>query len=310
MVRTERELAIGRLFREFRDWYTSSETTTAAYLASLKDRSDHFARLVVPSGTDRVSALARRLQSLDTSTVYPILLFLMELTPDRLCPDTRDRIVGDLESYLVRRYVCRMTTKNYNRFFLSLLRRLKRASAAGEDMAKVTRIELLKPTESTGLWPVDSTFRNGWLNNPLYVRSRSDRSAMILLALNGALRTGKSETIVHSEELTVEHLLPREWEAHYPLPTGLTLDEDETAEQRRRRLINTVGNLALLSGPLNTSISNGRFHDKGREIGRLSDLRLNAIFRERQFDHWDEHDILSRGAQLFETAKIIWPRPD
>ena len=109
MVRTERELNIGRLFREFRDWYTNSLGTTEDYLASLKSHSDHFARLIVPNGNDRLSAFARRLRSLDTSTVYPILLLLMELTPDRLNPDARDQIVSDLESYLVRRFVCKMT---------------------------------------------------------------------------------------------------------------------------------------------------------------------------------------------------------
>ena len=36
-----------------------------------------------------------------------------------------------------------------------------------------------------------TTFDNssGWLGNALYVKSRPDRSAMILLALNDALRT-------------------------------------------------------------------------------------------------------------------------
>ena len=91
VVRTERELNISRLFREFRDWYTNSQTTTEDYLASLKSHSDHFARLIVPNGNDRLSAFARRLRSLDTSTAYPILLFLMELTPNNLHPDVRDK---------------------------------------------------------------------------------------------------------------------------------------------------------------------------------------------------------------------------
>ena len=310
VVRTERELSIGRLFREFREWYTNSQTTTEDYLASLKSHSGHFARLIVPVGNDRVSTFARRLRSLDTSTVHPILLLMMELTPGRLSPEACDRIVSDLESYLVRRFVCRMTTKNYNRYFLSLLRRLKRASEDSKDMAQVARAELLKPTEPTVVWPQDNAFRNGWLNRPLYVKSRSDRSAMILQALNEALRTSKSEPIVLPEKLTVEHLLPQEWEAHYPLPRGLPLDEEETTEQRRQRLTNTVGNLTLLTGPLNTSISNGPFKDKATEIANLSDLRINAAFRECQSDDWDEHDILKRGEKLFETAKVIWPRPD
>ena len=133
---------------------------------------------------------------------------------------------------------------------------------------------------------------------------------MILRALNEALRTSKSETFVLPEQLTVEHLLPQEWEAHYPLPNDLPLNGEETTEQRRQRLLHTVGNLTLLTGPLNTSISNGPFKDKAREIGNLSDLRLNAPFREREHSKWDEHDILSRGEVLLQTAKTLWPRPD
>ena len=126
-------------------------------------------------------------------------------------------------------------------------------------MAKVTRAELLKPTEPTVVWPSDKDFRNAWLATPIYVKSRSDRSAMILQTLNDALHTSKSERMVLPEELTVEHLLPQKWEAHYSLPSDLPLDEEETAEQRRQRLMNTIGNLTLLTAPLNTLISNGPF---------------------------------------------------
>ena len=308
VVRTEHELHISRLFGEFRDWYINSKATNIDYLSSLRNHSDHFARLIVPNGDDRLSVFARRLRSLDTSTVYPILLFLMELAPNRLDPDAFDKIIGDLESYLVRRFVCRMTTKNYNRFFLSLLRRIKRASAADEELSQVIRAELSKPTERTVVWPADSAFRNGWLNNPVYVKSRPDRSRMLLQALNGALQTSMSETIVHSDELTVEHLLPQDWEDHYPFPNSMPPKEDQTAEQQRQRLISTVGNLTLLTGSLNASISNGPFGDKAREIARLSDLRLNAPFRKCEFDGWDEHDILKRGEEMFELALGVWPR--
>ena len=53
VVRTERELHIGQLFREFRDWYISSQATTEEYLVSLKERSDNFSRLVVADDDDR-----------------------------------------------------------------------------------------------------------------------------------------------------------------------------------------------------------------------------------------------------------------
>ena len=310
VVRTERDIHIGRLFSEFRTWFNGSKTTTEAYLSSLKERSEHFARLIVPSGDDRLSVFARRLRSLDTSTVFPLLLYLMELAPTKIETVTLNKIVGDLESYLVRRFVCRLTTRNYNRFFLGLLRRVKRTGETGEDLARVVRAELRKQAGHAGIWPSDSDFRKGWLNSALYVKSRPDRSGMLLQALNAAKQTSKSEAIVFSDDLTVEHLLPQDWRDHYPLPENLPPADDETMEQRRQRLINTVGNLTLLTGSLNASISNGPFSAKAKEIKRLSDLRLNAPFREDEFNKWDEHDILRRGEKMFETALKIWPRAD
>jgi hypothetical protein len=309
-VRTEHELNIGRLFRDFREWYSTAGVTTEQYLDSLKKRSQHFEKIVQPYGADRVSVFARRLRSLDTSTAYPILLFLMSLPQSQLPARSLEEIVTDLESYLIRRFICKLTTKNYNRFFLSLLRRLKRASEQNEDIARVLRNELLRPTESAVVWPSYSTFRECWLNNPIYVKSRIDRSAMILQALNEAMTTSKSEKVELPENLTVEHLLPQKWGDDYPIPGELPLDQGETPDQRRERLINTVGNLTLLTGPLNSSVRNGPFPHKASEIGRYSDLRINAPFRDRSYTRWSEKELLARGAELFETALTIWPHPN
>ena len=110
-LRMEQDLNIGSLFREFKEWYGKFNSTTEEYLQSLKSNSDNFSRLIAPEGYDRVSVFARRLRSLDTSTAYPILLLLMELSPDKLSIESRDVILTDLESYLVRRFVCGLTTK-------------------------------------------------------------------------------------------------------------------------------------------------------------------------------------------------------
>lgn len=49
--------------------------------------------------------------------------------------------------------------------------------------------------------------------------------------------------------VTVEHILPQKGSiADYPLPTLPADSDDTTAEARRKRLVNTVGNLTLLTG--------------------------------------------------------------
>ena len=318
-VRTERELNIGRLFREFRDWYSRSGITPELYLASVNVRAEDFARLLDPQGGDRLSVFAQRLRSLDTSTVYPILLLMMELSRKGLPLEERNQAVTDLESYLVRRFVCQMTTKNYNSFFLGLLRRMAQAGRDGENVVSALREELLRPDGPAVVWPSDVEFRNGWISKPVYVKSRPDRSAMVLKALNEALHSSKNESITIAGELTVEHLLPQSPDlTDYPYPSDheLPLGAEETLEARRQRLTNTVGNLTLLTQPLNSSVSNGPFPDKLRKIASDSDLRLNAHFRDLAFLEpaqpaaaWNEAHIQQRSEKLLQTALEIWPRP-
>ena len=146
-MQTERELNISQLFREFRDWRDNRSDDIETFLVELKAHSNRYANLIAPSAQDRKAVLARRLKSLDTNTVYPTLLFLVSLPAETLVQTDLYRIVVDLEFFLVRRFVCGLTTKNYNKFFLSLLVKAKRAAAEGVSIADAVRDELLRSPE-------------------------------------------------------------------------------------------------------------------------------------------------------------------
>ena len=137
---------------------------------------------------------------------------------------------------------------------------------------------------------------------------------MILRAVNERLYSTKTEAYPTPDGLTVEHLLPQSAVSgdnpSYPLPfqaeSGIDLPE---IKRRRQQLAHTVGNLTLLTRPLNSSISDGPFPNKAHEIAIHSDLRLNALFRDGHFTAWSETDITTRGEELFISALDIWPRP-
>ncbi|MCB1512315.1 MAG: DUF262 domain-containing protein, partial [Hyphomicrobiaceae bacterium] len=234
VMKTEADLAIGRLFREFKDWRDEQSSSIEEFLSELKTYSALFRKLVAPEGNSRLAKLAARLKSLDTSTVYPTLLFLTGLPQSKLSSTDLDRCLTDLESWLVRRFVCQWTNKNYNRFFLGLLVKLKRADEAGEPIADALRAELLRSNEPTAKWPTDQEFKAGWLAKPIYVKSRIDRCAMVLRALEEQLRTTKNEAVSIPTNLTVEHLLPQKGSLEdYPYAETIALLNDETAETAR-----------------------------------------------------------------------------
>lgn len=109
--------------------------------------------------------------------------------------------------------------------------------------------------------------------------------------------------------------MPVTWETHWPLPDGrmsknlqdrLLGDEPDPDADRRDQLIHTIGNLTLLTQPLNSSLQNGAWIDKQPEITKQSALALNREFLD--YPEWNEARIEERGRNLLTHALEIWPR--
>lgn len=96
-----------------------------------------------------------RLDEMDTTTVFPLLLEVFKRHPGPTDQAEHNRILVDLESFLVRRAVCGLTTKNYNRFFAQLVARLHASNSAFSFPVRFDSSFLLKPqTHSDGLTTV------------------------------------------------------------------------------------------------------------------------------------------------------------
>src|SRR5258708_4233700 len=143
---TQKELSITSLFQEFTSWCKKQRISKVEpQLQELKFFAAVFSKFFDTSGPSRVTIFARRLRELDTSTVYPLLLFIFGEKHDSLPKEDRDTIITDLESYLIRRMVCGLSTKSYNRFFLQMLQRLKGGQLDRSSVQKV----LLESTSTT-----------------------------------------------------------------------------------------------------------------------------------------------------------------
>jgi hypothetical protein len=300
-----REIAIGHLYQEFRKWRGApgaAERDVEAELREMRRLSDGFAALFVPKGESREATFGRRLRVLDTSTVYPVALFLLVHSRGRVVKDDLPGILADIESYLVRRLVTGATTKNYNRFFLALLAQLRQAKSI--DRASIR--SYLASATGDSAWPDDRAFERAWLSVPAYYEMGPARTAMVLEAIELRLKTTKQEGLP-LPEVTVEHILPQEWEAAWPPPAGTPDDGDEDLIAWRNRVLHTFGNLTLLARELNSSVSNDSYAKKRPDIASQSELRLNTWFQTHL--EWSEPQIMERGAHLLSVAKEVWPGP-
>ena len=308
-LQTQREISMGRLYQEFIDRWKKKHLEVETELDNFKAYCEIFQEFYQPDISTRRGIFERRLRIMDLSTLYPLLMYLFKDRKEDFSEQDETGVIIDLESYLVRRMVCDLSTKNYNKFFLSMLSIL---SQKGKLDRKAVQDILLQSDAEASRWPSNDMFKSSWESKPLYSMLQRGRVKLILEALDQQLLTNKQEGFLSDYSKTsIEHIMPQSWSDSYPLPPGIR-PSDENAIVARENILHTIGNLTLLTQPLNSTISNGPFKDKRLKIAEQSMLRLNVDFQEqnlRMKNEWIEQDILNRGKKLFEIAQTIWPYP-
>lgn len=300
------------VFQAFKSWWLKEERDLEAELKTLKASSEHFAELVSPQGTGHVAEFARLIKALDVATVTPLYLALRERLPED-GPELKQALC-DLSSYLVRRAVCGMTTKSYNRFFIRVL---KAVVSSPEKAHEALRKTLSEATSASEVWPDDAIFSYHWRTRPAYTELKPGKVCGVLRAIEYAARgtLQGSQHVPTQMELSVEHIMPQSWQslADYA-PDGMTQQELEA----RGSALHRFGNLTLLTQPLNSSVSNGAFRDtqqpgkelvlgKKTKLGQ-SVLLINTYFQRDAVATWDEQAISARADALLRAACLVWPR--
>ena len=301
-MRTREDMKLDHVFESFKQWWAVGKRDVAAELARLKASAELFRLLVQPNRATRLGRFAYNMRVLDSSTMTPVVLLLGE----RLGINSNEFLacLRILESYVVRRAVCGLTTKAYNRVFPGLLKKLSAMKAPTAEAVAQHLIGLAGG--ATQNWPDDKQFGAAWAEVNTYKVLRSAKSRMVLEALELGSRNAihHESHVLPTAALHVEHVLPVAWETHWSTPA------DENAVLVRNHLLHNIGNLTLLTDKLNPTLSNKAFTVKRPEIMK-SLLALNAHFQDAKFavptPVWDEAAIRERAVKLFKVAVKIWP---
>ena len=75
-------------------------------------------------------------------------------------------------------------------------------------------------------------------------------------------------------------------------------------------MTHTIGNLTLVNGRLNPSLSNGPWENKRETLGDHSVLFLNKGLVRNGPDVWDEAAIEARRKWLHKRVVKVWPHAD
>ncbi len=250
-----------------------------------------------------IETFLERRNVMNVGVLTPLLLWLLDAD---LTPVCLANCLTALESFLVRRVVCGYSARSYGDLFVGLIRRLSESGSTDADQVIVTY--LAGQTAQSGVWPGDEELREKLVTAPLYSYLTRGRLRMVLEGIEGALRTSRAESGEVPRNLQIEHVMPQKWHPHWPLPDDLA--DDSEAISARDRMIHTIGNLTLVNGRLNPSLSNAPWDNKRETLGDHSVLFLNKRLVRKGPDVWDEAAIKARGKWLHKRAVEVWPHAD
>lgn len=242
----------------------------------------------------------RVIRTLDTTTFFPLTLLLYRSA--EVGAEVRLRALQAVESFLIRRMLMGMSTKQYNNIGVSLV------EAVSEDLIHADRAVASTLTESGSSsfrWPLDAELKKQVVRHPMFGWVSRQRLALVLGEIEMDLRGAKTEdlALLH-EKLSIEHVMPQTWRPNWPLPTG---PGEEAAEERESHL-HVLGNLTVVTTPLNSGLSNQAWEAKRAHLAQHSVLLLNNELA--QHDEWNEATITARGERLADKIIGLWPGPE
>lgn len=256
---------------------------------------------------DRLALHVYRVGVAQVEITKPILIWLTE--PDSpYSMATVERVIGSVESWVMRRRLLKLQSSDLGRIAAELIS-FARGSDDSDLAAAVDRFLASQQVAST-YWPGDAEVRANLAAAAFYRRYSAPMQRVFLQAIEDGYRgfaggRPSAEIRVHRDRQQIEHLLPRSWRSHWPV-------DDAAAEADREEHVHRLGNLTLITGALNASVSNGPWlgeQGKWVALDRHDLFIMNREVRRAATDGWDEARIDRRTAEMIDLLLATWPVP-
>lgn len=256
-------------------------------------------------------------EGMETAATIPVFMYFASANHEIADEEIATGLEA-LESWVIRRTLLRLTSKDVNRLMLAALKSMDEAGTTGAGTALK---EFLADQEADSrFWPSDADIQRDLPGAVLYWNVKQSRLRVIFAGLERQLRSSSpfAEPTKIPDWMQIEHIMPRAWRTHW---NADELDDDAAAQ--RDRLLNTIGNLTVLTGRLNSSLSNRPWTDAEadglREGGKaglgkrslLQDHSLLMLNKEivAHAGAWTDDDIRARGERMAQLVCETWPRP-
>lgn len=233
---------------------------------------------------------------LETTTLVPYILYIERQVKDE---EVKNELYKFIESFIMRRLICKSNNKNYNQLFTDRL-------ILNNVLSKEDFVEFLeKQDDKVNYFPSNEELEDAFYNNVL----TNKQATGILYFLESKIRDADrhSTQLLGIKKYSLEHVMPKKWINNWGVP------DDQRLIDKRNKMLLTLGNLTIITQSLNASIRDANWEMKKTGQGKKLGLNKYAsgieVFSEYlKKDDWNVNVIEERANDLYQYAIKEWDK--
>ncbi|WP_347955801.1 DUF262 domain-containing protein [Gordonia aichiensis] len=210
--RTRKTPRKDRLYDTFRDYMAATDSSVEDILGDM--RSYARAAKQLRTATTGHPVVDRRLGRFNLMKRDVAMPFLMPVTIDVengvLTADELCRVVGLVDVFIYRRFVCEVPTNGLNKIFSTLYGDVRRLMRGSDDFVDALTYLITSRDSGSSRFPTDSVFREAFVTRNFYKIPSATRTYTFECLENAGSNDSRDiATRLVNQELSVEHVMPQ-----------------------------------------------------------------------------------------------------
>ena len=295
---TEEYSAKHVLYQAFKEyWHKERESASdVELLQKLVRYSEYFVNLYYKKPDGKYLGVLSDFQSMESMMPAPFVLELSEWYYfDKVISEEQYfEIINVVNGYQLRRYFNGDDTSRVSKAFPSYLKHVRKYVAVHgfENIVDIVIYVLVTRNQSNNMsLPTDKALKSNLSNVNAY--------AMRLVRwLLEKIENRNNPATLDMSSLSIEHIMPQTSTAYWEEKAGVSGEE-------YIELVNTIGNLTLVTKPDNSAAGNKDFETKKKIFEDTLHIRLNKILYG--MSEWTSEAIKNRSERLIDELISMYP---
>lgn len=298
LIFKNKSFQLNRAYEEFKNYLLLSNIESANVLKDMAYCAELYGHILnFDTDSKNINRYLQYFYFLSQTNIRPFLIFLLDIyKKNEILEKSIVEIFSILESYLLRRLVCRFNSSNLKNLFSTIKKNI--LNNEGQDYLSAFKKEFFEQVSyTTNRFPNDREFTDNLRLNSIG-RFKNNQVFYILSRLENSNSKESIDFFNNKQQYQIEHVMPQKLSSEWKINLGGSYEKIHDV------WLNRVGNLTLTGW--NPELSNKSFGEK-KLIFAESSLKLNQLLANSE--KFGIEELEKRTDFLAKRAVQIWSYP-